>query len=90
TEFMRLFGSTAKRALIFTNVTHGRSPLVAVRIYPFKPSAVIVHGPSSLDPVAIEIARRDNLPLGLCNLPSVKDLLAALEDLELIEKTKNK
>lgn len=89
-EFMKLFGNTARRALIFTSVTHGRSPLVAVRIYPFKPSAVIIHGPSSLDPVAIEIAKRDNLPLGLCTLPSVRDLLSALEDLELIEKTKSK
>jgi len=87
-EFMKLFGSTAKRALIFTNVTHGRSPLVAVRIYPFKPSAVIIHGPSRLDPVAIEIAKKDNLPLGLSSMPTVRDLLIALEDLEIIEKTK--
>jgi len=89
-EFIRLFGATAKRALIFTNVTHGRSPLVAVRVFPFKPSAVIVHGPRELDPIALDIARRENLPVGLSRMPSVEDLLRTLNDLEIVEKASSR
>jgi len=87
-EFIRIFGATAKRALVFTNVIHGRSPMVAVRVFPFKPSAVIIHGPAAIDDVAVEIAKRENIPLGLSRMPSVNDLLSALEDVEIVEKTK--
>jgi len=89
-EFIRLFGATAKRALVFTNVTHGRSPLVAVRVFPFKPSAIIIHGPSELDPIAIEIAKRENMPLGLSKMPGVDDLLKTLNDLEIVEKASSR
>jgi putative transcriptional regulator len=89
-EFIRLFGATAKRALIFTNVTHGRSPLVAIRVFPFKPSAMIIHGPAELDPIALEIAKRENIPLGLSKMPSSEDLLKTLGDLEIVEKASPK
>lgn len=89
-EFIRLFGATAKRALVFTNVTHGRSPIVAVRVFPFKPSAVIVHGPVELDQVALEIARRENIPLGLSRMPSAEDLVKTLSDLEIVEKASSR
>jgi len=89
-EFNRLFGATAKRALVFTNVTHGRSPLVAVRVFPFKPSAVVIHGPTELDQVALEIAKRENIPLGLSRMPSTEDLVKTLDDLEIVEKTSSR
>lgn len=89
-EFTKLFGATAKRALVFTNVTHGRSPLVAVRVFPFKPSALVIHGPAELDQVALEIARRENIPLGLSRMPSTADLVKTLDDLEIVEKTSSR
>jgi putative transcriptional regulator len=41
-DFMQLLGTTSERALIFTKVSTGRSPMVAIRVTPLKPAAVII------------------------------------------------
>lgn len=43
-EFYRLFGQSTNRALIFTDITRGESPLVALRVVIPTPTAVILHG----------------------------------------------
>ncbi|PSQ33174.1 transcriptional regulator [Halobacteriales archaeon QS_9_70_65] len=43
-EFYRLYGQSTNRALVFTNVTRGESPLVALRVVTPTPSAVVLHG----------------------------------------------
>lgn len=62
-EFYRIFGSTSERALIFTKVGLGRSPLVAIRISPLKPRVVVLHRPRQLDPLAIELAKKERIVL---------------------------
>lgn len=62
-DFYRLFGFTSERALVFTKVTSGRSPLVAVRVSSLKPSAVVLHGISKVDEMAIKIAEAEKIPL---------------------------
>ncbi|MCD6511386.1 MAG: transcriptional regulator [Thaumarchaeota archaeon] len=62
-EFYRIFGSTSERALVFTKVGMGRSPLVAVRVSPLKPRVVVLHRPRQLDPLAIELARKERIVL---------------------------
>ncbi len=61
--FPQLYGRTNERALIFTGVSTGRSPMIAVRISAFKPSAVVLHGINDVDKLAIKIAERENIPL---------------------------
>ena len=43
-EFYRLYGQSTNRALVFTGVTRGESPLVAMRVVNPTPNAVVLHG----------------------------------------------
>jgi len=43
-EFYRMYGQSTNRALVFTGVTRGESPLVALRVVNPTPNAVVLHG----------------------------------------------
>jgi putative transcriptional regulator len=43
-EFYQLYGQSTNRALAFTNVSRGKSPLVALRVALPTPNAVVLHG----------------------------------------------
>lgn len=64
-QFQKIYGRSTARALIFTGISTGRSPMVAVRVTNLKPGAVILQGlvPDKVDPIAIRIAQVENLPL---------------------------
>lgn len=62
-DFYRLFGFTSERALVFTRITSGRSPLVAVRVSSLKPSTVVLHGIEKVDEMAVKIANAEKIPL---------------------------
>src|SRR5207244_9057390 len=64
-DFYRIFGATTERAIIFTKVGTGRSPMVAIRASPLKPRMVVIHGPRELDPLALELAKREGIILAL-------------------------
>ncbi|MGQ9468311.1 MAG: helix-turn-helix domain-containing protein [Nitrososphaerales archaeon] len=80
-EFYRIFGATTERALIFTKVGLGRSPLVAIRVSPLKPRMVILHGPKVVDPLAIGLAEKERIILVLSSLPDETPFLEALSKL---------
>ncbi len=77
-EFWRIMGTTTTRALIFTKVRTGRSPMIAVRVAPVKPAAVVLHGPSSVDPLAIMLADAEGIPLILSTAESEEELIVLL------------
>jgi len=77
-DFFQLLGSTSERAVIFTKTTTGRSPLVAVRVTPLKPAAIILHGVSHLDHIAVELAKLEPIPLVLSRKESIDALIKAL------------
>jgi putative transcriptional regulator len=85
-EMIQLYGATNERAIVFTNVEHGRSPLVAIRMYPFKPRMIIMHGPTHIDPIAVELAKVERILTVISKSPTVKDLVQSLKDVELIAK----
>jgi putative transcriptional regulator len=64
-EFQRLYGWSTERAMIFTNITTGRSPMVALRVTSLKPAAVVLHGleEEKVDQLAIKIAELERIPL---------------------------
>ncbi len=78
TEFYQLMGMSSERALVFTKVTAGRSPMVAVRTSPIKPAAVVLHGPRKVDELAIRLADIERIPLILSLHKSVKKIIHAL------------
>ncbi|MEM1651660.1 MAG: transcriptional regulator, partial [Sulfolobales archaeon] len=73
-----IMGLSSIRALIFTAVSTGRSPMVAVRVAPTKPAAVVIHQPKTVDTLAIRLADREMLPLVVSTHPSVDSLIEAL------------
>ncbi len=82
-DFYRIFGATTERVLIFTKVGMGRSPLVAIRVSQLKPRAVVIHGPKDLDPLAVDLARREGIVLALSDAPSEEALISALRAVTL-------
>ena len=72
-NYTNLYGWSTDRALIFTGIRYGRSPMIAIRIHPVKPSIVVYHKPGAVDPLAIQLAEREKMPLVVTNL-SLEDL----------------
>lgn len=79
-EFYRLYGQSTNRALMFTGVTRGESPLVAMRVVNPTPNAVVLHGLSEEDlwEHAPDLARTDGFSLAVCDT----DLETTLERLQ--------
>src|SRR3989338_47588 len=69
-DLAKLYGNTTQRALVFTRVSTGRTPVVAIKLTNMKPGLVVLHGltKEQIDPVAKEIALREKIPLAVCNL----------------------
>jgi putative transcriptional regulator len=82
-DFYQILGSTTERALIFTEVKTGRSPMVAVRVQQPKPKMIVLHKPEKVDELAIELAKAENIPLVLSNAATVRDLLESLNNLTM-------
>lgn len=83
-DYAHLYGWSPERALIFTGIKFGRSPMIAVRVHPVKPSIVVYHRPGSIDPLAVVLADRENIPLVSTNLSldELKERLLRLGDQE--------
>lgn len=82
-DFLKLYGWTTERALIFTKVTYGRSPMVAIKVKGLKPALVVLHGPKEMDPVAIKIAEIEKIPLIHSKAESVDLLLKGLRNIKV-------
>lgn len=85
-EYMKLYGKTPERALIFQGVENGRSPLIAVKIGRFstdmKPAIVVLHGVTKVDPLAIKISESEKIPLIVTNKP-IADIINELKKFEV-------
>jgi len=80
-DFLYLFGANSVRLIVFTGVTTGRSPMIAVKIYPIKPRMVAIHGPqseSAVDRLGIELAERETIPYVLSMKKEVRAILDSL------------
>jgi len=67
-DYAHLYGWSTERALIFTGIRYGRSPMIAVRVHPVKPTVVVYHRPGSVDSLAVKLAERESIPLVTTNL----------------------
>jgi putative transcriptional regulator len=79
-RFVEVYGWTTQRALIFSNVKYGRSPMVAIRAHPLKPAAVVFSNPGRVDPLAVRLSEIENIPL-LTTTLSAQEVLERLEEL---------
>ena len=81
-DYNRLYGWSTERAIIFTGIRYGRSPMIAIRVHPVKPTVVVYHRPGSVDALAVKLADRENIPLVVTNIPldTLKKKLVKLGD----------
>jgi putative transcriptional regulator len=78
-DYLKIYGWSSERALIFTGVKFGRSPMIAIRAHPLKPALVVYQRPEHVDDLAIRLASLENLPL-------VKTQLATSALVERLER----
>ena len=81
-EFYQLYGQSSNRAFVFTNVTRGESPLVALRVATQKPNLVVLHGIDE-DEVwehAGDLARIDGFSLAVSTVDT-DEMLAGMRNL---------
>jgi putative transcriptional regulator len=78
-QLIQLYGTTTQRALLFTGVTTGKTPLVAIKLTGLQPGLVILHGTDKVNEVAMNIAEVEAIPVALCRLDSVEEIIARLK-----------
>ncbi|MEK6821417.1 MAG: helix-turn-helix domain-containing protein [archaeon] len=82
-DYLQMYGKTPERALIFTTVENGRSPLIAVKVGRFatemRPSVVVLHGCTKVDPIAKRIAENEKIVLIITQMPVEKIMSTFLE-----------
>jgi putative transcriptional regulator len=79
-DYLRIFGLNSNRVLIFTGVKYGRSPMIAIRTHTLKPAVIIFHQPERIDPLAIKLAKLENIEFLQTDLP-LDDLISNLQKL---------
>ena len=79
-NFGQMYGWSNERALFFTGVKFGRSPMIAVRAHPVKPRMVCYIQPGSVDKLAAKLAEMERIVLVSTEL-SLGQVQAGLEKL---------
>ncbi len=83
-DFSQIYGMNSQRALIFTKVHLGRSPMIAVKVTHPKPSMVVFHGlgPGEVDKLAVKIAEAENISLVVSLAATEEELIEGLRKIE--------
>jgi len=66
--FGDLYGWSNERAIFFSGVQYGRSPMIAIRAHPVKPRVVIYIKPKTIDKLAIKLAKMERIVLISTNM----------------------
>ncbi len=82
-EFNRIYGWSTERAVVFTNVSTGKSPMVAIRVTPFKPRCVVLQGLDTDDvhPIVEKMAERDRITV-MCTMMDIDKIVSTLREKE--------
>ena len=80
-EYSKLYGWSSQRIIFFTEVKLGRSPMIAIRVHPLKPAAVVYIQPDRIDDLAIKLADVENIPLIVTELDvrAVSKIMSSLK-----------
>ena len=73
-EFYQLLNFMLGRVVVFTNVSSGRSPIIALKIAPIKPSIVVLHRPVKLDPLALLLAEMEGITIIVSTLKDANEI----------------
>jgi putative transcriptional regulator len=80
--FLKLFGATTERCLLFTRVSTGRAPMIAIKSQEFKPSLVVLHGVGEVDRLAIELSEQMRIPLAVSKIAKLDALIRELRSID--------
>jgi putative transcriptional regulator len=82
-EFNRIYGWSTERAIVFANVSTGKSPMVAIRVTPFKPRCVVLQGIDAADvhPMVEKMAAKDRITV-LCTSMEIDKIVSTLREQE--------
>ncbi|MCL4306897.1 MAG: helix-turn-helix domain-containing protein [Candidatus Thermoplasmatota archaeon] len=80
-EYSKLYGWSSQRIIFFTEVKLGRSPMIAIRVHPLKPAAVVYIQPDRIDDLAVKLADVENIPLIVTELdaPAISKIMSSLK-----------
>lgn len=79
-DYLKVYGWSTERALIFTGVKFGRSPMIAIRAHPMKPAMVVFHKPENIDALAIKLSETEKIPLVTTDM-ELDELMKSLRSL---------
>ena len=79
--FMKLFGATTERCLVFTNSNTGRAPMIAIKSQEFRPSLVVLHGVGEVDRLTLELSEQMRIPLAVSKIASVNTLVKEIRNI---------
>ena len=68
TDYLKIYGSSSERALLFTGVKFGRSPMIAIKAHPLKPALVVYVQPENIDERAVKLAELEGIVLARTEL----------------------
>ena len=68
TDYLKIYGSSSERALLFTGVKYGRSPMIAIKAHPLKPALVVYVQPENIDDLAVKLAELEGIVLARTEL----------------------
>jgi putative transcriptional regulator len=77
-DYMKIYGWSTERALLFSGVHFGRSPMIAIRAHPMKPAVVVYVKPEKVDELAVRLADLERIILLRTEL-SVNEISERLE-----------
>lgn len=84
TELKKLYGVTTQRALVFTNITTGKGPMIAIKVANLKPALIVLHNINEGDvsSVAKNIADVEGVPLAVCSSANLEDFIERLREVD--------
>ncbi|ARM76629.1 helix-turn-helix domain-containing protein [Acidianus manzaensis] len=80
-EFYQFLSLIFNKVIIFTKVSSGRSPMIALKISPVKPKIVVFHKPLRMDPLAIDLADKEGINIIVSIKKDEDELLKSLKTL---------
>ena len=83
-ELVKLYGVTTQRALIFTSITTGKGPMIAIKVANLRPALVVLHDlpRGDVSDIAKNIAGAEGVPLAVCTGPDIADLMGRLKKID--------
>jgi putative transcriptional regulator len=77
-QLINLYGTTT----VFTGVTTGKTPLVAIKLTSLQPGLVVLHGIDKVDEVAMNIAEVEGIAVALCKIEMIEEIMDRLKVIE--------